>query len=100
MTKVASGRPGRGIAPQRAASRERVSIASRVRRAVHEKLAESASIAGRSLSEEIETRLERSVADEELFGGAHNFAIGRLVAHTLSVIEVAAGQSWIENDVI
>jgi hypothetical protein len=54
-------RPARGIAPQRAASPDRISIASRVSRPVHEALAASAKISGRSISEEVEQRLVDSV---------------------------------------
>jgi hypothetical protein len=59
-------KPARGVAPQRAASPERISIAARVSRPVHERLTAAASFAGRSLSEEIEQRLEASVKASDL----------------------------------
>jgi hypothetical protein len=46
----------------------------------------------------MEIRLEHSFADERLLGGAHNFAVARLIASALSAVESALGQRWTEND--
>jgi hypothetical protein len=59
-------KPTRGIAPQRASSPERVSVASRLSRPVYEAVSASAQLSGKSLSEEIEQRLENSVKSIDL----------------------------------
>lgn len=65
---------GKGVPPVRRAPRERISIASRIPRQIHEALAASAEISGRTISEEVEQRLRDSVTASnvvaELFGSA------------------------------
>jgi hypothetical protein len=58
-----------------------------------EQLEESARSAGRSLSEEIESRLERSFDRTESLGGAQYEALFQMMAAAARVIEVRLGKS-------
>jgi hypothetical protein len=70
----------------------------RTTRELREQLEAAANRSGRSLAQEMEIRLEHSFADERLLGGAHNFAVARLITSALSIVEAAFRQRWTEND--
>jgi hypothetical protein len=70
----------------------------RTTRELREQLGAAANRSGRSLAQEMEIRLEHSFADERLLGGAHNFAVARLIASALSAVETSLGQRWTESD--
>jgi hypothetical protein len=61
-------------------------------------LKEQATSNARSLSEEMEFRLEQSSRDDQLLGGEHNTALARLAAHALHLAEREMGKSWLHNE--
>jgi hypothetical protein len=80
---------------------KRASFTTRLRGELKERLEEEAQIARRSLSEEIEFRLETSVlsqdARERLFGGNHNVALAQILGSSVSLIETVRGTTWVAD---
>jgi hypothetical protein len=68
-----------------------------LRNTLKEQLEESARAAGRSLSEEIESRLERSFDHAESLGGPEYEALFQMMAAAARVIEVRLGKSPFSN---
>jgi TraY domain len=98
MRKNFGGRPGRKPKPG-----ERVHLGFRVSPELRKKLAAAATSSTRSLSQEIELRLENSFGQDEAFGGPGIRAIGLLMASTFTIhgqrkaAEVAADKDWTNN---
>lgn len=65
---VEAKKKGRGRPPKPAQQRKRNNVTIRMRDALKSSIEHAASAHQRSLSEEIEARLERSLAEEDLFG--------------------------------
>lgn len=76
----------------------RVQVATRLTAPVHQAIKDAAQKSGRSLSEEIEFRLERSIATEDALGGAHIANVARMVAANVALIESFMGASWTEDE--
>jgi hypothetical protein len=71
----------------------------RVRGTLDEQLEAAAQKAGRSVSEEIERRLDDSFKRiEELYGGPHLSATFRILADNLALVEAKFGERWVESD--
>jgi hypothetical protein len=71
----------------------------RVRGTLDEQLEAAAQKAGRSVSEEIERRLEDSFKRiEELYGGPHFSATFRILADSLALVKAKFGERWAESD--
>src|SRR5262249_31350427 len=71
----------------------------RVRGTLDEQLEAAAQKAGRSVSEEIERRLDDSFKRiEELYGGPHLSATFRILADNLALVKAKFGERWAEND--
>ncbi len=83
----------RGRPPLKSGEAKRASFNTRLRNALKEHLEESARAAGRSLSEEIETRLERSFDRTESLGGLEYEALFQMMAAAARVIEARLGRS-------
>jgi TraY domain-containing protein len=81
---------------------KRVPVMSRTTVEMRAKLEEAASQSGRSLGQEVEARLEKSFAQDELykvlFGDkAHSQNLARLTSKTLQIIESITGKRWVED---
>jgi predicted HicB family RNase H-like nuclease len=71
----------------------------RVRGTLDEQLEAAAQKAGRSVSEEIERRLDDSFKRiEELYGGPHLSATFRILADNLALVKAQFGERWAESD--
>ena len=89
-----SSKPARrGRPPLKSGEAKRASFNTRFRNTLKEQLEIYARAAGRSLSEEIEFRLERSVDRTESLGGVEYEALFQMMAAAAQVIEVRLGKS-------
>jgi len=59
-----------------------------------ERLVKAADQSGRSLSEEIETRLQHSFERDDIYGGSANAAFVSVLGSLLREIETETGKSW------
>lgn len=84
----------RGRPPLPADQRKRASINTRLRPPLKERLEARAAEHGRSLSEEIESRLEQSEQIYESFGGYDTYRFMQLLGGTIFEIEQTTGKSW------
>ncbi|MCK1679550.1 hypothetical protein IVA87_08760 [Bradyrhizobium sp. 147] len=94
-------RPGRGRKPKFGADRTRGSLTIRLRDRVRDDLEKAAEAAGRSLSEEVEHRLELMLnrRDELTYELGHDvLAIAKAAGQTLWHIERWSGKRWIEDE--
>ena len=80
---------------------KRASFTTRIRAELRGRLDREASRVGRSLSEEIEFRLELSVRDQDVlsvdYGGPHNVRLMRVIASAIAAIEARKGARWTED---
>lgn len=53
---------------------------------------------GRTLTQEVEMRLERSFSSEEFVGGERTAAFLNLLGATIREIEANTGKSWLEDE--
>ena len=83
-----TGRP-----PQRDEAK-RAAIAVRTTPTTKARLQEAADRAGRSLTQEIEQRLEQSLKDEDALGSLDNLAFFRAMASMMRLIESRTGNAW------
>lgn len=90
MTKIPTKKRGRGRPPKPEAERKRNNVTVRLRDATRAALEKWAKENQRSLSEEIETRLERSALDQGQLAAAMEATYGRWLAGLLQVIGAAA----------
>jgi hypothetical protein len=93
MTAATSKPSRRGRPPLKSGEAKRASFNTRLRNTLKERLEESARAAGRSLSEEIESRLERSFDRTESLGGPEYEALFQMMAAAARVIEFRLGKS-------
>jgi len=90
----AISKPGRrGRPPLKSGEAKRASFNTRLRNALKEQLEMYARSAGRSLSEEIEVRLERSCDRTESLGGMEYEALFAMMAAAARVIDMRLGKS-------
>lgn len=61
------------------------------------KIVEAAQSNGRSVSQEIESRLERSFQEESLLGGSDTSLVSRLVSGAVGLVELETGKPWTED---
>ncbi len=99
--KMAGKTSTKGRPPLRAGEAKRSSYNTRIRSDLKARLERDASNVGRSLSEEIEFRLENSVifddAMEREFGSAQLQTLFRSMAATVAIIEAKTGKAWTED---
>ena len=82
--------------PRKASSRrKRNNVTIRMRDQIKHRLEGSAKDNGRSLSEEIESRLEQSfLVTEEIFGGRRTFILMKMLANVFQLAENVSGKRW------
>jgi hypothetical protein len=91
---AATSKPARrGRPPLKSGEAKRASFNTRLRNALKEHLEEAARAAGRSLSEEIESRLERSFDRTASLGGLEYEALFQMMAAAARIIEARLGKS-------
>ena len=95
MAKTAVKSPGarRGRPALKLGSPKRSSFNTRLRTEIKQQLETEAQIAGRSLSEEIEFRLERSLQQEADSGGRQLHGLLRLLVGVAEIIQERTGKS-------
>jgi hypothetical protein len=76
---------------------KRSAIAVRTTEETKERITAAAEAAGRSLTQEIEQRLEWSLSFEDEFGGAKGVALHRHIAWSLRQAEKQIGSKWTES---
>ena len=74
--------------------RKRWILSMRTTNEGRERIKEAAEANGRSLSEEIENRLERSFQNDDRAGGFANAAFADLIGATIRDVEADTGLSW------
>ena len=95
----------RGPAPRGPFTGKRKTLTTRITEGTREQLEAAAEATDRSLSQEIEFRLERSFLtdearrdrEERAYGGAHTHALLRLFGDTIKGIEMQTSGSWTED---
>lgn len=95
--KVArGGRPPRGPYSGKSSA-----ISTRVTADLRKRLDRAAARSDRSLSQEIEHRLDHSFYEEDAltdaFGGPHNLTLMRVLGAAAAAIEVRCGKTWVED---
>jgi hypothetical protein len=98
---------GRGFSPQRRRSRpaadpqqaKRSSVNLRTSRQLYEKICQAAAAAGRSLAQEVQTRMEEAYAREATYGGVRFAAILQRMAATARTVELRYGRSPLHDRV-
>jgi hypothetical protein len=93
--------PKRGRPPLPPEEGKRYPLNMRTTKEVREKLEAAASESGRSLAQEVEFRVQQSLRDDEVraeaFGGAHNYALMRLISAAIAAVETSRGAKWTED---
>ena len=87
-----------GRPPKAKEDRKAVNFTFRSRGQMRERLQEARMASGRSISEEIEHRLEESFRTEEIYGGPRFSALFRILASHIALARAKAGEHWAEND--
>ena len=99
VTIVKKRKPGRP--PSGPYEDKRKTLSTRITAGLRECLEEAAEATGRSLSQEIEFRLEQSflreTAQYEAFGGEHVDALMRVLGNAVRLIEATGGKKWQED---
>jgi Arc-like DNA binding dprotein len=86
-----------GRPPLHDGASKRAQFNTRLRQEVKKRLEQAAASAGRSLSEEIEHRLEQSLRDEEVAGGGRLHSLFRLLGGTAGLIEEHRGAAFLDD---
>jgi hypothetical protein len=81
-------------APTKGEEAKRRIITMRVTNAAYDRIAAAAEASGRSVSQEIESRLELSFQEERIMGGGSTALLAKLIAGTIGLIEVETGREW------
>lgn len=77
---------------------KRFALSLRITAEMRAALRDAAAYAGRSVSAEVESRLEKSLAkEEEAWGGPHTKAMMRFLAIAVQSIEESTGKRWIDD---
>jgi hypothetical protein len=69
----------------------------RVTNAAYDRIASAAQASGRSVSQEIESRLELSFQEERMMGGKSTALLSKLIASTVALIETETERNWTED---
>ena len=93
MTKKQS-KPKMGRPPLPPGKRRGASMGFRPTPGIRGKLEEAAKANGRSMSHEVEARLERSFVE---FGKEETFLVARLLANAIHTIEAVTGKNWMDD---
>ena len=76
-------------------------LSTRITPGLRERLDRAAALSERSLSQEIERRLDRSFRDRDAvvdaFGGTHNYAVMRVLGSAIGAAETIKGTTWVED---
>jgi hypothetical protein len=96
--KSMSGKKRIGRPPKSEEDRRDVNFTFRSRGQMRERLKTAADAARRSISEEIEYRLENSFREDDRYGGPYLSAVFRLLADYKALAEAKAGAPWKEGD--
>ena len=76
-------------------------LSTRITPGLRERLDRAAALSERSLSQEIERRLDRSFRDQDAvvdaFGGTHNYAVMRVLGSAIGAAETIKGTTWVED---
>lgn len=73
---------------------KRAAVALRTTPAIKGRLQSAADTRGRSITQEVEHRIERSFETDDLFGGQHNVRLLVLLAAEIRRAEHATGKAW------
>lgn len=93
-----AGKKGKpGPKPRGPFQNKRRTLTTKITESTRKSLEEAAAGTDRSLSQEIEFRLEQSFYDDREYGGAQQRALFRTLAAVASIIEERTGKSWIED---
>jgi hypothetical protein len=84
-------------APSKGEDAKRRIITMRVTNAAYDRIAASAQASGRSVSQEIESRLELSFQEERIMGGKSTALLSKLIASTVGLIELETERDWTED---
>ncbi len=93
MTKKQS-KPKMGRPPLPPDKRRGASMGFRPTPTIRAELEEAARANGRSMSHEVEARLERSFVE---FGKEETFLVARLLANAIQTIEAVTGKNWMDD---
>ncbi len=94
-TKKPARKRGRPALPPEEGKRHPLNV--RTTKELREKLDAAIRQSGRSLTQEIELRLERSFRDEEGFGGKENYALFKMMGGAADVIQARTGKLWMAD---
>lgn len=72
-------------------------VTMRMSDSMRERINAAATTNSRSVSQEIESRLERSLQEETLLGGSETTLLAKLVASAVALIEIESGKPWNED---
>ena len=103
MADLENKKPARrGPKPRGPYIDKRKTITTRITEETRYRLEEAAKASDRSLSQEIEWRLMQSFQTEDQrhaeFGGVQNYRLGRLIAVTISEIEIISETEWYRSE--
>jgi Arc-like DNA binding domain len=87
-----------GRPPKSEEDRKAVNFTFRSRGQMRDLLQAAAAASKRSISEEIEYRLQNSFREEDSYGGPRLSAVFRLLADYKALAEAKAGEPWTESD--
>ena len=94
----------RGRPPLSPEKRKRNNVTLRLRDELKQQLEERADASRRSLSEEMESRLEDSLKYEHVaadiyrsFGGLETFTVARVLSEVTTALETTSGEDWRKN---
>ncbi len=86
-----------GARPRGPFEGKRKTLTTRITEKTRESLEKAAQEADRSLSQEIELRLEQSFLEDGFLGGPENATAAKLVGPILQDVEARTGKSWRED---
>lgn len=97
--KPASDAP-RAEPPKKPAAVRRAVLTMRLKEATKKRLIDAAEVNERSLSEEIEDRVDKSFEIEDSAGGVINQTIGEAVITTIRLVEARRKNKWSEDEIV
>lgn len=89
---------GRGGRPTEHGEVKNAPVSFRTTPEFRHKLEKAAEKEGRSLAQEMEQRLIRTFAEDDLMGGKHNNAFWRLMLASIQLVEERNGATWLEDE--
>ena len=98
MVPEARKKSGKSGPPPRGPFEDKHSaLSTRITKKTRKRLDHATAVSGRSLSQEIELRLEQSFRDEDAVGGAETSALLKLMAAGAIIVQQRTGKSWTED---